>query len=464
MNNNKIALLFTLLLSSATNSLISSTKALTKEKKREEIPIQEINNKTETKPENKIKKITTLNMNQAVQMAYEYKPILKALKFAIKASREDEKKALAGYFPQITFQDTIYTSKGAIADVTGGVVSAGGINVENNFSVQASQLVYSFAGPLESRRIARKGTEIAQYTEEQQKDLVRYNVEVSFLQSWILQKKNELIKSLNDSSIENIKKAEHQNKLSLLGKNDWLKDASGYAQNQATVFYYSDELNNAQSQLEYLIGKQFEGDAETINLEWDSNQEIKLESLENYYEKALKSRKELKEKQKEIELQSESQSFYKKTYLPSINLSGNVVRNAGVSSSIINLNFNWAISDGGANFHESNKANANKLKAILEKDELTKQIKYDVQKAYYDLSTLLKQLTAKNIQLSQAQNEFNLNELQFNVGLISKVDFENSKLNWETQKFDWLTLKISTAIKERELSFACGYPNKSLNI
>lgn len=462
--NNKITLLFTILLSSATNSLISNTKALTKEKKRQETPIQEIKNKAEAASEIKTRKITTLSMDQAVQMAYEYKPILKALKFAVKASREDEKKALAGYFPQITFQDIVYSSVGGIADVTGGVVATGGVNVENNVSIQASQLIYSFAGPLESRRIARKGTEMAQYNEEQQKDLIRYNVEVSFLQSWLLQKKDELIKSLNNSSIQNIKKSEHQNKLNLLGKNDWLKDASGYAQNQATVFYYSDELNNAQSQLEYLIGKQFEGNIETINLEWDSSKEIKIEPLENYYEKALKNRKDLKEKQKEIELQSETKSFYTKSYLPSVSLSGNVVRNAGVASSIINLNFNWSISDGGANFHESNKANANKLKAIFEKDELTKQVKYDVQKAYYDLSTLLKQLAAKNIQLAQAQNEFNLNELQFKVGLISKVDFENSKMNWESQKFDWLTLKISAAIKERELSFVCGYPKESLNI
>jgi outer membrane protein len=458
---NKIILFLTIILSSLSNTFCAKdSKTASQETKQLQKAQQEIKNNAKEKPQPKTKKTTTLSMDQAVQMAYEYKPSLKALNFAIKASKEDEKKALAGYFPQVTFQDIVYTSKGGISDVTGSVVSRGGANVANNFAVQATQLIYSFAGPLESRRIARKGTEITQYTQEQQKDLVRYNVEVSFLQSWLLQKKAALIKSLNQSSIQNIKKAEHQNQVNLLGKNDWLKDASGYAQNQATVFYYPDELNNAQSQLEYLIGKQFNGDTETICLEWDSNQEIKLESIENYFQKALKYRKELKEKQKEIELQAESQSFYKKSYLPSVSLSGNVVRNAGTASSIINLNFNWSISDGGANFHESNKASANKLKAILEKDELTKQVKYDVQKSYYDLSTILKQLEAKNIQLAQAQNEFNLNELQFKVGLLSKVDFENSKFNWESQRFDWLTLKISAAIKERDLSFACGYPNE----
>ena len=36
---------------------------------------------------------TTLTMNQAVKMAYKYKPSLKALKFSTRASKYDEKKA-----------------------------------------------------------------------------------------------------------------------------------------------------------------------------------------------------------------------------------------------------------------------------------------------------------------------------------------------------------------------------------
>ncbi len=392
-------------------------------------------------------KNTILTMNQAIKMAHKHRPALKALKFATQAYKYDEKKAMAGYFPQLRLIEQPYFSTYAKG-------------LRNNIKLSGSQLIYSFAGPIQSRRIARKTTEISKLTEEQQEDLVRFDVETAFLQSWLLQRKNRKIESLNQSSLETIKKAENQKKVDLLGKNDWLIQASAFAQNQSTVHLFPDELSNAQSQLEYLIGKKFDDKAETITLQWDSKKKTPFRPIDFYYHKALKNRKEIKSKQKEIEQYHEYQNFYKKTYLPSINLSGDVGRNSGITISAVGIALNWQLSDGGTNFHESNKANANKLKAIMEKDETIKLVKYEVEAAYYELSQLLKQLVAQYITLSQAKNEFDLKKLQFKIGDISKVDFETSKYNWENQEFVWLTLKINTTIKERQLIYACGYPQE----
>jgi len=386
-----------------------------------------------------------LNMNESVQMAYKHKPSIKAYQYAIQANKASEKVAMSGYLPQISINENPY-------------VSSGSNGIQNNISVNAKQLVYSFAGPLEKYKIAQKGTEESEFAEEREKDYVRFFVESSFLSAWFQQRRNKLIQSLNQSATQTLKKAEHQNKLDLLGKNDWLIDASDYAANMSTVYSYDDDLDNAQSQLEFWIGKPFKDDNQTITLAWKSKQNIDLQPLNNYIAKALKNRKEIKIKQKEIEKQKETESYYKRTYLPSFNLTGRSARNSTAGNHIVGASLEWNIFDGASNYQESNKAHANMLKAMQEKESYVLQAKYDVQKSYYDLSQLLKQLVAQNIKLTQAKNEFVLKKQKYEIGDISKVALEASKYNWENQKIAWLTLKVNAATKERELIFACGYP------
>ncbi|MFA5075437.1 MAG: TolC family protein [Candidatus Babeliales bacterium] len=388
-----------------------------------------------------------LTMDKAVEMANKYNPSLKALKFAIQAQKENEKVAFSGYFPTINLNETPYfqnEQKG----------------LQNRISIEGRQLVYSFAGPLQQLKIAQKQTDVAKLSEEERKDYLRYFVEASFLQSWLLQRKNKAIKTLNSSADETIKKAEHQNKLNLLSKNQWLQDEATFASNLANVYLYSDELKNAQNQLEFYIGKQFESKDETITLIWDSKQEIKVENLENYYQKAIKNRKDIQRKQKETEVFKETEYYYKKGNAPELKIMGSVSKdsNAYYNCHQVGLYLTWNIFDGGTKHYEQHKAHAEMLKALEEKEYLINQAKYDVQKAYNNLSILLKQLAAQNIQLTQAKNDYILNKQKYEIGDISKVDFEQAKYNWENQKFIWLSLKINTAVKERELQYACGFP------
>ncbi|MFC1894884.1 TolC family protein [Candidatus Dependentiae bacterium] len=386
-----------------------------------------------------------LTMQEVVKMAHKNRPSLKAYKFATQASKQDEKKAISGYFPQVTLNEQPFFQNGLKG-------------LQNSISLQTNQLVYSFAGPIQQYKIAKKITESSKYQEETHKDLVRYQVEVAFLQSWLLQRKNKYIEFLEKSSNQDINKSEHENKLNLLDKNDWLNDAATYSQNMYTVYSYSDQLYDAKNQLEYYIGKPFKSETSTIILTWDSAKQISLKQLEYYYQKAINNRKEIKQKQKEVEQYMEYQSFYKKTYLPSLSISGKSGRTSGIKNNSIGAVFTWNMLDGGANYHESNKANANKLKAIMEKENYVQQAKFDVQKSYYELATLLKQLVSQSVRLRQAENEFVLKKQEFNIGTISKVDLESAKYNWESQKFNWITSKINTSIKQRELYYSCGYP------
>ena len=152
-------------------------------------------------------------------------------------------------------------------------------------------------------------------------------------------------------------------------------------------------------------------------------------------------------------------NYYKKKYLPSISISGQTGHTTGGSgSNSIGATLSWNLFDGGANFQNQNIANANKLKALMEKESYIQQITYEVQRAYYELSQYLKELIAKNIELEQAKNELSLNKLKLKIGSIAQVDFDESEYNFQKIKYEWLTLKINAEIKKNELFHACGYP------
>ncbi|MFH1461976.1 MAG: TolC family protein [bacterium] len=389
--------------------------------------------------------IKTLNLDDAIKIAYQNRPSLKAFKFSTQANKENEKIAISGYLPQISLNSVENFSTGSKG-------------LQNSTTINASQLIYSFSGPKQQQKIAKKGTEIAKLSERSHEDLIRYQVEAAFLQTWLLQEKNKLIKTLNVSAKENIKKSEHQDELNLLGKNDWLKSASTYANNMSNIYQYSDELYSAQNQLEYLLGDNYKQNDQTPRLIWNIKQPIKVKSLMYYYNKALQNRKEIKLKQKELEQYQETQTYYKNNYLPEISLSGQAARYDQTASNNVGINLKWNLFDGSANYRQSQMANANKLKVMQEKETYVQKIKYEVQKAYHELIQYKKQLAAKNIEIRQAKNELDLNKLKFNIGDISSVDFEISLYNWENTKYSWLTTKINTTLKQKELFFTCGYP------
>ncbi|KKP22570.1 MAG: Outer membrane efflux protein [candidate division TM6 bacterium GW2011_GWF2_28_16] len=387
----------------------------------------------------------TLDIQEAVNLAYKNNPSLKALKFAISASQAGEKVAISGYLPQITLN-----SNEQFASSTKGP--------QNSTTINASQLIYSFSGPERLKRIAKTETEMAKLNEKNSQDLIRKDVEISFLQTWLLQEKQKTIKSLEVAAQQTIKKSENQDRVNLLGQNDVLIASANYASQMYNVYAYIDELSISQDQLEYLLGNSYKTDNNSPELVWDFNKNTTVNPLDNYYNLALKNRKELKLKDQEIAEYEEYQKYYKYNYLPEFSLTGQASRASQTIANNIGINLSWNLFDGASNYYQSQQYNANKLKALQEKESLFQQVKYDVQKAYHELMAYIKQLTAKDAAYKQADNEYNLAKLNYKIGLISKVDLDNSMYNFENAHFAWLTAKINVAIKESELNFACGYP------
>ena len=400
--------------------------------------------------------VKTLTMQEAVELGYKFRSSLKALQFNTQASHYTEKQALAGYRPQVSLNNYSFYAKGTK-------------NLQNQITLRGSQLIYSFANPIDQFKIAKKGTLISKLDEDTHKNQIRNQVENAFLLAYLEQEKLTSIDSLDNSAKKNIKEAKHKKKLNLLDKNNWLIEKAKYAKDESVVKFYIDEKNIAQKELERLTNTTIFSSENKSTLKWNESTKIKTQNLNEHIITAIQNRPEVKSLMALIEKEHLDSRYYKNTYLPSVGINGEISRTStvgGTQGTIVRLdkiasNFglgvSWNFSDGGAYFHKSNELHAKKLKAMMEKESTAKQIKLEVETAYYELSKAKKEQDAQFIEYKQAKNEFELRKQEFEIGNISKTTFINTKTLWEQKQFEWLSIKINTAIRQNNLNFACSY-------
>ena len=390
----------------------------------------------------------TLTISKAIEMAHKHNPSIKAYKLNTQAIKSGEKQAMTGYHPQLTFKANEY-------------FASHHKDLQNQQTLQASQLIYSFAGPLQEKYIAKKNTAISKYQEELQKNYIRNQVETIFLQNVLQQKKNESIKKLRITTETTFKKAKNKKVQKLIGKNEWLQEKATYKNNMATVNFYIDEVTQTEKQLEYLIGQPIfskKRSKEKPTLIWNKTIKTNSKTLESYIDTAIKNRPEIKSSQKNIEKFQAYADLYLKKYLPSISATGQVQRNTGgINNHNVGIGLTWNLFDGALNFHKQDQAHANKLKSIMEKESNIQLVRYEVSNAYHALQKALKELNAQKQTFKQRKNEFELQKQQFKIGIISEVDLNIAKYNFEQSKINFLTYEINAANKKYNLNYTCGY-------
>ncbi|MFA6264015.1 MAG: TolC family protein, partial [Candidatus Babeliales bacterium] len=183
-----------------------------------------------------------LTIDQAVARALKHRPDLEALSYATQASKAGANAEIAGYYPSVSLDSTLWQET-AQSDPS------------NNTLLTANQLIYSFAGPIQRYKRAKKYTEISALEEQSLANNIRLEVERSFLQSWLLQEQYTTIAALAQSSRTTFDKAGHENKLNLLDKSTWLKNVEEYGVSTADIGQYRDSLYSSYKRLEFLMGQ-----------------------------------------------------------------------------------------------------------------------------------------------------------------------------------------------------------------
>jgi outer membrane protein TolC len=317
---------------------------------------------------------------------------------------------------------------------------------------------------------------LAKHQRATHKDAMRIATETAFLDGWLLQQKLPLILLQYKSAKEVFLSDKNKHHNNLLNKNMWLTSQATYAEELATVDSYKDDIAEAEKILKFYTGislsmlpKNKPTAPKLTKLNWNPEQKITIKSLSYYFQKGFAYRKDLKEKQDSINSEAHSSQYYTKQYLPNVSLFGEATKNTirrgnSTLSKSAGINISWNTFDGLSNYFNKSAADARKTKAILEKHDLINQIKLEIQTAYTALQKEMKNFEAQNVSYKQAKNEYILKRQQFDTGLISKVDFKTAEYTYETARHAWLTQSATTALKELELLYSCGYPPKNMQI
>lgn len=405
----------------------------------------------------------SLTMSEAVALSEKHKPSIHAYQQAMEVALTIQQSKMVGYLPVVTATENIYN--------TGNYTAATG-SARTSLGINASQLIYNFAGPQLTHKIAGKDVRKAEHNKKIHQDAIRKEVETAFLNAWLVQQKERLMTRFLKSFRETFKKNKHQNELDILDKNEWLKTNVTYAKQMSIVQQYRDEVAIAEQSLSYLTGQNYKLSKLSRNnsvsttltkLAWSPKKETHEKTFKECFEIALQHRNEIKYKNAEIEKKNLEKKFYMRSYLPSVSLFGTYSRGDRWNSTTYDtksagVSVSWRMFDGLYNYFNKNIAEGNKIKIELDKQDLVQQIKLEVQTALSQLNQSQENIKASSVAYKQAKNEFLLKHQEFKLGSLSKTDYETIKYNWENAEFSYLSAETTLAIKKRNLEHACGYP------
>lgn len=423
-----------------------------------------------------------LTMHDAVQQALKHRPDLEALNYEIRALQSAAKSEKAGYYPTVGLSSNISQS----------------INekeIDSDTQLNVGQLVYSFAGPIQKYKQAKNVAQLSELEKVVQENKIRLETERAFLGAWLVQEKEKTILALRKSACEIFKRQEHRNKLEKLDKDEWLKNIADFAASMSQVDQYKDDVLITYKKLEFLMGESLailptskECKKEDkpctpslTKLVWNCKKKCKHEPLDTYYHCALTSRPEVPQGLKRMAIQKWNVKLAQGSRLPVITANANVGCLTNPNDSIVyipttspevepkssggaikpywglSLSLNWSIFDGLVQQYREQQAESDKIKEMLKHEQVILDIKQQVYDAYYSLEKILKQLDEHKIKYIHGENHFKLAKQQLELGRISQVDFDAASTTWQDIQLDWLSYKVSLALAEHNLLWACGY-------
>jgi len=394
----------------------------------------------------------------AVSIAHINRSLLKANKYETERAYNQSLVTFSGLFPQVH----IATS---FSKLKPGFLGSHATDININ------QLLFSFNGPLQDYAIDKKTIDIASAIELLNRDSVRFDTETSLLDLWNSNKREAPISALYMGATKRFSKAKGQNNVGFLNIAEWENEKALYAEDNAIVLSYHDEYASAES----IFKRSLEQDTYSIDIQNthffvdDSIEKANKFPITYWQNNARIHRKELLIKDEEIEQAKYIKKKHKGTYLPSAFLFVNLLEPRSFiapasgkrTSPLIwsaGIRFEWQF-DSFAGVQQVAADESFVIEKIMEKHDIENSIKLDIQVIYHDMQESLKQLEAQKERTQAGEIAFNRAKKQFNVGIISYVDFQTAQQVWQQIQFDLNDIKVRTAQKYRELLFKAGYPD-----
>ncbi len=284
-----------------------------------------------------------------------------------------------------------------------------------------------------------------------------------------------MVKKILTASTALTEQHSHEYLVSVRNKSEWSGSLADYASNLSRVHSFDEQLRIAGAQLAFLLGYSKEislGEQDVLsqmNLVWEQPKRIKLRPLGIYQQLARECRPEIKISQKIIEFHQQEAHIAARKRLPTASLGAIASQTSsnydgwfltGINNAV-NVVLSWPIFDGLVSDYEREKAQAMKMDAILQKQEVDNLVRSQVEAAYFTLKQSLYDLTAEHFRYMRARNEFEIREIQFNQGLITRANHLQAMASWQDVQYGWINKKTDVAINLQKLFYRCGYPEKN---
>lgn len=393
---------------------------------------------------------------QAPQEAFNRRASLQASQFRIEARKQDAWTALSDYFPKVHLITNFAGSKNHILPRADALF-------------EIDQLIFSFANPRDRFYIAQQNTLIAQHLYNQNRDTIQIAAETSFLDAWLTMQRDSAIAARSHAAHKTIEAAHNQRSVGLLGINDLLSADAAYQTDMAVVLQHDDTVATSLYNLERQTKVTIAGPLATPSTLEQLNADktfFSCHDLDSYRHAAFLNRKELKIAHEEIERERLTKEFFAKKYFPSISIFYRTRLTEFKPQALPNITlweagarFTWEF-DGFGYFFEKKAAEARMWENVFNKQRISSNIKLEVETTYYELETLMKDLKAQEALFAQADNEWKLQQLNYEIGIISGVDLATAHQTLLDAQFSLLTAQTAVSSKHRELLFTCGYPQE----
>lgn len=400
-----------------------------------------------------------MTLDEALNFAYAHRSSIQELMFANKSQRNTMLAALSGYLPQISVVSRFLSAKDKALP-------------KNQQYITIDQLLIDPAGPIQQYRIEKIGSTIQELKELLHRDEVRYEVETTFFNLYLLQSRIAPVSAADIAAKAFLQKTLVSQEQGLLNSYLFAKDIADYNYAMSAIFGYEEQTTRAVTN----VTKAVEREEPFIIDMTDARQKVKetLDTITNlsynetfFITAAHTLRKDLAAQEQEIIRLEKLKQLRERSYLPTASLyavleTGQPALAVGLRQLPGNfwqagIQFAWNF-DGLGNVHKAAAEEANVQSALCAKRAQELTIDQEVSNAYHELLELKKDLDA-NTTDQTPEELFLLQKKRYELGDLSETDYKRALYDWENAQFNIRNLEIKTVLKYKELLFKSGYPD-----
>ena len=403
-----------------------------------------------------------LNLEQCVDLALKYQPLLQASQASIAAQKARVEQALAAYYPQINFNSTYSTSTNNFTTLGGAVRSAGNSgSFIDIFSMgpTLNQLIYDFGRTANTVKINRENRSASEQDLQTTIQTVVLNVKQTYY--GVLQAL-ALIKVAEDTLDQNQKRLEQAKGFYEAGTRPKIEVTNAevnLANVQLALIRAKNNYQVARATLNNAMGLR-----EDLNFAIEESLEIKPKgiALEEILHSAYARRPEILQIKARQRSQEASVELARSSYYPT--LSGNASNLYRTDRPPRDFVWDWSfgatltvpIFSGFSTPNQIAEAKANLKNLEAQEETLRQNIRLEAEQAYLSRKEAMERITVTEKTLDQAKENYDLASGRYQVGVGQPLEITDAEVLLANARANHIQALYDFKVAEARIDKAMG--------